>query len=224
MNPTLRATLERIAASLLIALPVTIALLFVMTQLILPSDQDRIVTRMIQNIELQRAVPPPLPAQIQVFELRPPVEIKPAPTEAVSIAEDLPQDQVQTSNESPQGNAPAHVVDWWAAARKLTQEAGEEEFKRWMLEQGYEQYVSIMQGSMPITNSVRGTLPPSEEEATGYMNSFGDLEFKISENCVMQTQVSARFDFSDFGRNLPMRVTCKQPKKVEYSFDRYDRK
>ena len=214
----------RIAASVLIALPVTIALLFVMTQLILPGDQDRIVTRMIQNIELQRDVPPPLPAQIQVFERPPPVEIKRPPAEVVLNAQDAPQDQDQTSNASPQENAPAHVVDWWAAARKLTQEAGEEEFQRWMLEQGYVQYVSVMQGSMPITNSVRGTLPPSKEEETGYMNSFGDLEFKISENCVMQTQVSARFDFSDFGRNLPMRVTCTQPKKVEYSFDRYDRK
>jgi hypothetical protein len=224
MNPTRYAVQRRIAASALIALPVTIALLFVMTQLILPSNQDRIVTRMIQNIEFQRAVPPPLPAQIQVFELPPPVEIKPAPTEAISTAEDVPKDEVQTSNESLQEDAPAHIIDWWAEARRLTQESGEEEFKRWMLEQGYVRYVSVMQGSMPITNSVRGTLPPSQEEATGYMNSFGDLEFKISENCVMQTQVAARFDFSDFGRNLPMRVTCKQPKKVEYSFDRYDRK
>ena len=89
-----------------------------------------------------------------------------------------------------------------------------------MLEQGYERYVSIMQGPIPITNSVRGTLPPSQEDATGYLNSYGDLEFKISENCVMQTQVSARFDTSDFGRNLPMRVTCKGAAKKKYSFDR----
>jgi len=214
---------RRFAASALIALPMTIALLFLMTRLILPSERDRIVTRMIQNIEFQRAVVPPLPAEIQVFELPPPVKTEPPPIEVDLPAEDPIQTNDQVSDESPKEERPAHVIDWWAEARKLTQELGEESFKRWMLEQGYERYVSIMQGPLPITNSVRGTLPPSQEEATGYLNSYGDLEFKISENCVMQTQVSARLDMSDFGRSLPMRVTCKSAPKIKYSFDRDNR-
>jgi len=198
----------------------TVALLFLMTRLILPSGKDPMVTRMIQNIEFLRADDAPLPTQIQVFELPLPVEVQPTPIDVDAPTEDPVQSQTQVSNESPDEEGPAHVVDWWAEARKITQEADEEEFKRWMLEQGYTRYVSIMQGPLPITNSVRGTLPPSQEDATGYLNSYGDLEFKISENCVMQTQVSARFDMSDFGRNLPMRVTCKPATKKRYTFER----
>jgi len=198
----------------------TIILLFLMTRLILPGGKDPIVTRMIQNIEFLRADEAPLSAQIQVFELPLPVKIRPPPLAMNLPVENLGASPDQVSNESPKEKSPAHVIDWWVEARRLTQEAGEEEFKRWMLEQGYNRYVSIMQGPLPITNSVRGTLPPSQEDATGYLNIYGDLAFKISENCVMQTQVSARFDMSDFGRNLPMRVTCKPPAKVKYSFDR----
>jgi len=223
MNRTRNAVQRRFAASALIALPMTIALLFLMTRLILPGEQDRIISRMIQNIEFHRAIVP-LPAEIQVFQLPAPVEIKPPPIEVIPTPEESIQVQDQTSDASPKEDSPAHVIDWWAEARKLTQESGEEEFKRWMLEQGYVRYVSIMQGPLPITNSVRGTLPPSQEEITGYLNVYGDLEFKISENCVMQTQVSARLDMSDFVRNLPMIVTCKPARKVEYSFDRDDRK
>jgi len=225
MSRTHTAVQRRFAASALIAFPLTIALLFLMTRLILPGDQDRIVTRMIWNIELQRAVPPPLATQIQVFELPVPVKVKPPPVDVTLPPEDSVQarNQDQTSDAHPPQDSPAHVIDWWAEARKLTQESGEEEFKRWMLEQGYDRYVTIMQGSFPTGNSVRGTLPPSQRDATGYLNSYGDLEFKISENCVMQTQVSARLDMSDFVRKLPMRVTCKAPTKVRYSFDRNDR-
>jgi hypothetical protein len=192
-----------------------------MTRLILPSGTDPIVTRMIQNIEFLRADDAALPAQIQVFELPVPVEVKPTPIEVDSRPLELDQSQNQVSDDSAEEVKPAHVIDWWAAARKLTQESGEEELKRWMLEQGYERYVSIMQGAFPTSNAIAHGLPVStQEDATGYLNSYGDLEFKISENCVMQTQVSARFPVTDFDRNLPMRVTCKPPAKVKYSFDR----
>jgi hypothetical protein len=220
MYPKRSAERIRFAASALIALPMTVVLIFLMTRLILPSEHDRVVTRMIQNIEFQRAVRPLVPAGIHVFELPPPAEDKPT-IELHLTAEDSMQLQNQDllPAESVLEDGPAHIIDWWAEARRLTQESGEEELKRWLLEQGYERYVSIMQGPLPITNSVRGTLPPFQEEVTGYLNSYGDLEFKISENCVMQTQVSARLDSSDFARNLPMRVTCKSAPKIKYSFD-----
>jgi hypothetical protein len=219
MNPMGDATQRRFLVSALIALPMTVALLFLMTRLILPSGKDPIVVRMIRDIEFLRANDVPLQAQIQVFELPLPVEIRPPLLEAVLPVEDFGEAPDQVSDESPTEESPAHVIDWWAEARRLTQEAGEEEFKRWMLEQGYERYVSIMQGPLPITNSVQETLPPSQEDATGYLNSYGDLEIKISENCVMQTLISTRFDMSDFGRKLPMRVTCKGKAKKKYSFD-----
>jgi hypothetical protein len=214
----------RFAASTVIALPMTVALLFLMTRLILPSERDSIVTRMIQNIEFHRAIPPPIQAGVQVFELPPQVESVPPIKVNLTAAKSIkPQKQDVSSDENSLAEGRARVIDWWAEARRLTQESGEEEFKRWLLEQGYDRYVSIMQGPLPITNSVRGTLPPSQEAATGYLNNYGDLEFKISENCVLQTQVSGRLDISDFAKNLPMRVLCKSTSKVKYSLDRNER-
>lgn len=184
-----------------------------MTRLILPSEQDRIVARMIQNIEFQRAVLPPDPAGAQVFELPRTIEDR-RPSVELNLTDDgsnQRQGQDSFPDESFLEEGPAQVIDWWAEARRLTQESDEEALKRWSLEQGYERYVSIMQGPLPITNSVRGTLPTTQEEATGYLNSYGDMELKISENCVATTQVAARLDHSDFAKALPMRITCKSP-------------
>lgn len=196
----------------------TVALLFLMTRLILPGEQDRIVTRMIRNIEFQRAVQLPEPAGIQVFELPPPIE-----PNLAAEGSNQAQNQDTFSGESSIEEGPAHVIDWWAEARRLTQESDEEAFKRWLLEQGYDRYVSIMQGPLPITNSVRGTLPSTQEDATGYLNSYGDMEYKISENCVATTQVAARLDHSELAKALPMRITCKSPAKQKFSFDRNNR-
>jgi hypothetical protein len=213
---------RRFAAAALFSLPLTVALLFLMTRLIVPGEHDRIVTRMIRNIEFLRIESPPDPAGIHVYELPETVEEEPPikePDPPLEVA-DQSQVQNQASNENDEEERPAHVIDWWAEARRLTQELDEEALDRWLLEQGYDRYVSIMQGPLPITNSVRGTLPPSQEEVTGYLNTYGDLEFRISENCVMQTQVSSRLDMSDFVRNLPMRVVCKSAPKQKFDFGR----
>ncbi len=185
------------------------ALLYLMTILILPGDQDRIVARMIQSIEFHRTDLPPDLTNTKIYRPPSPIEDNPLPVELTKIAED------------PAEDAPAHVIDWRAEVREITQESSEKAFKRWLLEQGHDRYVSIMQGPLPITNSVRGTPPPTQEDATGYLNSFGDLELIISENCVAQTQVAARHDVSDFTQKLLMRVDCKTP-KVKYSFDRHE--
>lgn len=208
----------------MIALPVTVALLFLMTRLILPREHDRIVTRMIQNIEFHRAVQPPEPVGILVFQLPQVVEEKLPPTKPISTHEDPHGSQNNdTFDESSKKNGRARVIDWWAEARRLTQESDEEALKRWLLEQGYDRYVSVMQGPVPITNSVRATLPPNQEDATGYLNTYGDMEYKISKNCVATTQVAARLDHSDLAKALPMRITCKSPAKQRFTFDRYDR-
>jgi len=213
---------RRFAAAALFSLPLTVALLFLMTRLILPAETDRIVNRMIQDIEFLRIELPPDPAGIHVYELPEEVEEEPPIKEPDPPLEVADQSQVQNQalNEIDDEKRPAHVIDWWAEARRLTQDSDEEALERWLLEQGYNRYVSIMQGPLPITNSVRGTLPSSQEEITGYLNTYGDLEFKISENCVIQTQVSARLDISDFARNLPMRVVCKSAPKQKFDFDR----
>jgi hypothetical protein len=225
MNRESRTELRRFAASGLIAVPVTMALLFVMTCLILPSEGDQIITRMIQDIEFLRATRTPAPADILVY--KPPQildeeRLPTQPTKAVNASLHTQSDKTASEESSEKGER-VQIIDWWAAARKLTQESDEEAFKQWLLEQGYERYVSIMQGPLPITNSVQAELPATQEDATGYMNSFGDMEFKISENCVATTQVAARLDRSDFARALPMRITCKPAAKQRFSFDRHDR-
>lgn len=225
MNRKRRSRIRRFASSAVIALPVTVALLYLMTRLILPGEHDRIVTRMIQNIEFRRAVRSQDPVGILVFELPQASEEKPPPTSSNLTAEGSHQTQNKDalSDTSSEKKGRARVIDWWAEARRLTQESDEEALKRWLLEQGYERYVSIMQGPLPITNSVQAKLPPTQEDATGYMNSHGDMEYKISENCVATTQVAARLDHSDFAKALPMRITCKSPPKQIFSFDRHDR-
>ena len=69
MNGKRRAGIKRFASSAVTAFLVTVALFYLMTRLILPGEHDRIVTRMIHNIELHRAVRPPDPVAIPVFEL-----------------------------------------------------------------------------------------------------------------------------------------------------------
>jgi len=112
------------------------------------------VTRMIRNIEFLRIVSPPDPAGIHVYELPETVEEEPPikePDPPLEVA-DQSQVQNQASNENDDEERPAHVIDWWAEARRLTQELDEEALDRWLLEQGYDRYVSIMQGPLPITN------------------------------------------------------------------------
>ncbi len=227
MIPKRRAENRRFAVSAMIALPVTVALLFLMTRLILPGEKDPIVTRMIRNIELQRAVLTPEPDRVPIFEqplptrARPPVIEPDSTAEASSPAQKPDQNQDAPSDEGTAKDEPARTVDWAAELRRLTQESDEEAFKRWLLEQGHERYTTIMQGPLPITNSVRAELPSTQEDITGYMNTYGDKEIKVSEYCVAQTTVSARLDISDFAEKIPMRVMCKSPStKIEFPFSR----
>ena len=223
MNRKRRFGIRRFASSVAIALPVTVALLFLMTRLILPSENDRMVTRMIQNIEFHRAVRPPEPAGSLI--LQPPPSPAPPPTQPNLSVEGLQaiESKDTLADEGSETQGRAHVIDWWAEAGRLIQKSDEEALKLWLLEQGYERYASIMQGPLPITNSVHATLPLTQEDATGYMNSFGDMEYKISDNCVATTQVAARLDHSDFVKALPMRITCKAALKQVFSFNRYAR-
>lgn len=200
----------------LLALPLTIALLFLMTRLILPGDRDPVVQRMIQDIEFLRTPLPP--EEILVFELPPPPEPEPEPEPVDELLSDTTDTETPTEDDAPAD--PPVAIDWWAAVSSIADEEDEEALERWLLEQGYEKYVSIMQGDLPITNPADGNLQPTQGDKTGYLNIYGDLEFKVSENCVIQTQVSARLDISDFSQKLPMRVMCKKPTRKIYDFER----
>jgi hypothetical protein len=191
-----------------------------MTRLILPGDEDPLVTRMIQNIEFQRVTLPPEPVSIQTFRRPPEIEESPLPERPIVSRDQAAETEDTPVEENATENSRVKAIDWWAEARRIAQESDDDALERWLMEQGYEKYVTIMQGPLPITNSVQASLPDSQEDITGYMNSYGDMEIKVSENCVAQTQVSSRLDISDFAEKMPMRVLCKPRKKVRYSFDR----
>ncbi len=194
-----------------------------MTRLILPGEHDRIVTRMIQNIELQRAVQPLEVADTRVSELAQVSEAEHPPVRPDSTVADPTQVKAKAirSGDRPDDEEPVRRVDWWSEARRLTHESNAEALKQWSLEHGYERYVSIMQGPLPITNAVRAKLPPNQGDATGYLNIYGDMEYKISENCIATTQVVVAIDDSDFVRALPMVITCTPPPKQKFNLDRY---
>ena len=208
---------RRFGLSALLALPVTVALLLFMTMLILPGEQDPVVRRMIQDIEFLRTEPQP--EEIEVYALPAPPE-PPDPPEAEASERPVRPAIDRSLDEDVPADSPVRVIDWWAEVRSLTEEADEEALKRWLLEQGFEKYVSIMQGPLPITNPVRAGPQETQGDRTGYLNIYGDLEFKISENCVLQTLVSSRLDVSDFAQKLPMRVMCKPRLKTTYDFER----
>ena len=93
---------RRFATAALFSLPLTVALLFLMTRLILPGETDRIVNRMIQDIEFLRIESPPDPAGIHVYELPEEVEKEPPikePDPPLEVA-DQSQVQNQVSNEN----------------------------------------------------------------------------------------------------------------------------
>lgn len=193
-----------------------------MTRLILPGDEDRVVNRMIQNIELHRSVRPPEPPAIRVYQRpQPKEEVLEPEAPGPTTHETQPSSVTDTSpDEAADEVDRARFIDWWAEARKVTQEADEEALQRWLLEQGYDRYVSVMQGELPISNPVETESPLTQENRTGYLNTYGDMEYAISENCVATTQVAARFDHSDFGKALPMRITCKPRTLKKYDFSR----
>jgi hypothetical protein len=225
MHQKRRSGIKRFASSGAIAFPVTIALLFLMTRLILPGEHDRIVIRMIQNIELQRAIRPRDATGIPASEIPQAIDREPPPTRPISTTEDStqnPNEETGPDNNFENTRRPRDI-DWWAEARRLTHESNEAALRRWSLEQGYERYVSIMQGPLPITEPVQATLFPGQEDATGYMNIYGEMEYKISENCVATTQVMVALDDSDFVQALPMVISCKPPPRQKIMFDRYDR-
>ena len=196
-----------------------------MTRLILPTEQDPIVNRMIQSIELQRVDAAPDPGVTLVHESPPPIEEESPLIAPRRIAEESVQPTSDEAITDPEADddPPSQVIDWWAQARSFTQESDDEVFQRWLLEQGHDRYVSIMQGPLPITNPVRGTYSDREEIGSVFINSYGDKEIKISENCFAQIQAATPFAMSDFDRALPMQIFCKSAPKTKLSFDRGDR-
>jgi hypothetical protein len=205
-----RYSVASFAASL-----VTIAILFVMTQLISPVGGDPVVRQMLLKLEFHRSSPRDTESGIRVFELPPKPEIRHAPDKPVDESDRPTRPERAEYNDDSIEAAQDHIIDWWAQARAVIQDLGDAEFEDWLESQGYEKYVSIMQGPMPTSSSP--TTPSRQDNAgSGYRNVYGDLEVAISENCVMQMRPRL-FDSSDFARNIPPLIVCKSTPRMDLS-------
>jgi hypothetical protein len=210
-NPILRRYLVAcVTASL-----VTIAILFVMTQLVAPTGGDPVVRQMLMQLEFQRRPLPDTASGVRIFELPPKPKTRRA-ADSPPDAKDLPQrpDRGEYDDEDVAAT-PGHVIDWWAQARAVIQDLGDAEFEEWLESQGNQKWVSVMQGPMPISGE---PTTPSEQATVGtaYRNVYGDLEVRVSENCVIQIQ-SRLFDTSDFAKNIPPRIVCKGTSGMDLS-------
>lgn len=225
MNRKRRAGITRFAFATIVAFLATVALLFLMTRLILPGEYHPIVTRTIQNIRFESVDRSLGETDAPVFEMPQAIAKEPRPTRANSSPDFSHQIETKETRADDSLETEGHVreFDWQRERRRLAQASDDAAFKRWLLEQGHERYASIMQGPLPITNSVRAKLSPTQEDITGYVNVYGDKEYKIGENCVATTQMAARLDQSDFARALPMVISCRRPLKQTYTFDRRGR-
>ncbi len=211
--------LRRYVLACVAALLVTIALLLVMTQLILPGDDDPVVTRMLLEWESRRSSPPEAERAVRVFERPPERETQDTPDdpEVESGRPRRPEraEYAAGSNEEPIEAAEERNTDWWAEARAVIEDLGDEEYENWLESLGRRRYVSIMQGPMPASGDPK--TPSSLGWAgAGYTSVYGDLEVAIGENCVMQMR-SRPFDYSDFAKNIPPLIVCKLAPETDFS-------
>ncbi|MEJ2257205.1 MAG: hypothetical protein P8X98_09385, partial [Woeseiaceae bacterium] len=121
------------------------------------------------------------------------------------------EDEGDDDRESSQ----SHSIDWWAQVRTAVRDADDADLDEWLQSQGYRRWVSVMQGPMPTSGE---PTTPSEQASVGtaYRNVYGDLEVRVSENCVIQIQ-SRLFDTSDFAKNIPPRIVCKGTSGMDLS-------
>ena len=220
MHPKLRVRAKRYALASLIALAMTVALLFLMTRLILPFEQDPQVIQAIRSIELHRLQRIPEPADIRILDRLPVVDVDPPPkrpeTSAVPVGQSSETDE---ADDPGLAETPAdHEIDWWAELRRQGETADEVAFRKWRQEQGYDPYVSIMQGALPITNPFVAEPSPIAPD-NGFQNVYGERELQVSANCFMQIPL-LNHDYSSFARNIPPYVYCKSSPKKRFSFER----
>ena len=203
------STLRRYSLAGLAALLVTIAMLFVMMQLISPAGDSPVVSKMLLELEFERRSPPD--TGVRVFELPPAAEIQSAP-DGPAERSDLPtRPERGEYDDEFEETERRHVIDWWTEARTVIKDIGEAEFEDWLETQGYKR-------SVPVgPRSRSGSEGSSGAAGSGYRSVYGDVELPVSENCVLQVR-PRHFDSSDFARNIPPLIVCKSaPKKMDLS-------
>ena len=127
----------------------------------------------------------------------------------------LPQPAVIEDLEDDAPEVNTDPVDWWAAARSIARQVGEDEFEQWLLSQDRSRYVSIMQG--PIPAAAKAKAPDDGEELWSiHVDVYGDKVIQISDNCTLRAQ-TVLGDYSSFVRNLPPLVTCYEQPVIDMS-------
>jgi hypothetical protein len=215
MKPGGYSTLQRYFVACLAASLVTIAILFVMTQLIAPIGGHPVVKQMIQRLELHHRPPAEAPNEVQNIKLPPKPRIIHAPDMAIDEGENSKRPEVGSNRDNNTEVTQDQAIDWWAEVQKYIQGSEDAGSQKWMLSHGFKKYVSIMQGPMPSSGGP--SAPPEKEEVgSSHRNVYGDLEIKVTENCILQVS-SNIFDSSDFARHIPPRILCTTPPKIDMS-------
>ena len=202
----------------------TVALLYVMTRLIVPEEGDQIVSEMIGAFEL-RQVPRLVDTAIRLREM----ELEELREFRPLKRSDFVPDESQESGESD-GEAPGEPkqatdrtynlnrqsgVDWWQQVQNYIDEMSEEDLRQWRLTNGYDNYVSVMQGSIPSSPYPEAPRVTADPIGTGYSGSSGKTEIRISENCIAEVDNSALAGVNP-GMRIPNRVDCKRQR---FAFD-----
>ena len=209
---------QRYAAAGASAALVTALLLFVMTQLITPIGGDPAVERMLLELEIFR-LPPDAPTGISDPEptadaaSESPETETALPSRPERAEDDGGIDEPETEPE--QEPKPSSGVDWWSQAQNVARSMGNEELEALLQSPGFEDWVSVMQGPMPSTGDVARAI---EEDAVWsfYWNVYGDIEIRVSKDCVLQIQ-SRPFDYSSFAKNIPPNILCKETPVIDVS-------
>ncbi|MEM8681960.1 MAG: hypothetical protein AAGF72_00935 [Pseudomonadota bacterium] len=215
MESDRNSALRRYSAACLAASLVTTAIVFLMTQLILPVGGDPVVRQMLLQLESRRSSLPKAESGIRVFQLPPKPELRETPDTPADQSARPKRPEKPEYNDDPVAATPDRIIDWWAQARTVIQDRGDAEFEEWLESLGYKKYMSIMQGPMPGSGN---PTKPSRQGRLGldYKNVFGDLVVPINENCVMQMRPRS-FDSSDFARNIPPLIVCRSTPGIDLS-------
>ena len=225
MDGDRRSAIGRYSSSALLAIPITIALFYIMTRLILPSENDRVVSQMIETIELVRAtrqaeLAPSLPTEPRRVIDQEPAEPEVIVRDPLSPQVDIERPAgVQREDSNPEADRPT-AKDWWAAVREFRHNSDKDTSERWFLDNGYSRYTTIMQGDTPTQG--RAVSEPTEGPRYGmpYMNIYGLTEIQFGDNCFATSQFEGRFGNGELAKYLPMNIKCKKNPKQKFSFER----
>ena len=212
------STLQRVSGSpnaarylfaSLFALVLTAALLVLMTRLILPFDDDPVVSETHQRLEFQRLI---VPYEEEVLRRSVAPDRDEIPEIVVGEARrpdaTLPAGSVVDSN--GEHSEAAEPIDLEATAKTVIENMEGRKYREWLATQANKQkYVSIMQGPIPGSSQPPQS-QPSSSNGNSYRNTYGETEVEVNENCVMQLRSTA-FDYSDFATKLPARISCRPP-------------